>query len=305
MSPGKRSPDLDRLMRDPSQTPAGEHPAGLVPRRRIRWRRWILGIVLNTILLLGVALLIPWEYAYVPGGSDVLNPTPRVTDQAFDVWGRSVSQGEANRLLQAEEGRATLSPASGAVRIDGETPRLGHDSYYAATLGNEVFLTDIAPTMSGQVRFSGVGLALLKLGERRRSPLDRLKRLGGGRTRLFRVADDLGLHVRQPGESLDHVAPPAAGADRREDDLFRGRTGPRSPGRERGSRACQPGPVDHVAEEYTLQGRDEPTGEGLAEQPPSDTPQGRTDSEEPEQADEDGRQGNTAPTGQGRMKSGT
>jgi hypothetical protein len=35
---------------------------------------------------------------------------------------------------------------------------------------------------------------------------------------------------------------------------------------------------------------------------PSYEPQGRTDSETPESADEQGRQGNTAPTGQGRMK---
>jgi hypothetical protein len=53
---------------------------------------------------------------------------------------------------------------------------------------------------------------------------------------------------------------------------------------------------------YTPQGRDEPTGEGLAREMPSYTPQERTDSEEPEQAGEDGRSGNTAPTGQGRMK---
>jgi hypothetical protein len=35
---------------------------------------------------------------------------------------------------------------------------------------------------------------------------------------------------------------------------------------------------------------------------PSHTPQGRTVSEPPDSADEQGRQGNMSPTGQGRMK---
>ncbi|WP_337174263.1 hypothetical protein [Paludisphaera sp.] len=42
---------------------------------------------------------------------------------------------------------------------------------------------------------------------------------------------------------------------------------------------------------YTPQGRDEPTGEDVAQELPSYTPQGRVDSDEPEKADEQGRQG--------------
>jgi hypothetical protein len=53
---------------------------------------------------------------------------------------------------------------------------------------------------------------------------------------------------------------------------------------------------------YTPQGRDEPTGEDVAQELPSYTPQGRTDSEGSETTKAGGNQGDPAPTGQGQKK---
>src|SRR6478735_8096699 len=69
-------------------------------RARSRRRRWILWVSFALLMLASLGFFVPWEYAYVPAESAVLNPTPASTDQAFDVWGRRVSRSEAEELLR-------------------------------------------------------------------------------------------------------------------------------------------------------------------------------------------------------------
>jgi hypothetical protein len=160
---------------------------------------WVSFVLL---VLASLGFLVPWEYAYVPDESSVLNPTPAVTDQAFDVWGRRVSRREADKLLRTAEGRALLSPANGAVATDAATLRLGRESFYAETFGNEVFLTDVMGAMSGPLRFSRVAKALWQLGGQGTTNLRVELAEGatvGGRT--FRAGEliDTGLDVPRGG----------------------------------------------------------------------------------------------------------
>lgn len=154
---------------DPAPLPGDTAPPPAPGERTRRGSRRRLGVFWGSfaVLMLAVlAFLVPWQYAYVPGESAVLNPTPASTDQAFDVWGRRVWRREADDLRKTPEGRAMLSPGQGAVATDAATLKLGRESFYAETFGNEVFLTDIVGAVSGPVRLSAVGRALWRLGGR-------------------------------------------------------------------------------------------------------------------------------------------
>jgi len=182
---------VDRSPPAPAPEDGGPRPTAreariLAERRATRRRQWrVVALVLGTMALAGVvtAILIPWEYAYIPSETGVLNPTPATTDQAFDVWGRRISRAEADELRKTAEGRATISPAHGAAPTDEESLRLGRRAFYAETFGNEVFLTDILGMMSGPLRFGGVAKALWDLGGKGttnlRVPLSESARIGG------------------------------------------------------------------------------------------------------------------------------
>src|SRR5437763_11507928 len=72
------------------------------------------------------------RYAFEPGTENVLNRT-RPSPEAYDLWGRTFTQREAQELLQTQGGRLQLSPANGGVRVDDALLKLGRSSFYKET----------------------------------------------------------------------------------------------------------------------------------------------------------------------------
>src|SRR3954465_13315304 len=77
-----------------------------------------------------------FERRYVPPQKLTMQTGARHDPPAYDVWGRSISQAEADQLLQTDDGKAMLSPANGAVKIDDKTLKLGKTAFYEETFGN-------------------------------------------------------------------------------------------------------------------------------------------------------------------------
>ncbi len=113
---------------------------------RFGWTKYVLIIL---VLILAAGLFFEFEHAYVPPMDKVMNPNRINTDIAYDVWGRSVTREEADRLLETEEGRLLLSPYHGAVEINDHVLELGREAFYTESFGNEVFATDVAGLLDG------------------------------------------------------------------------------------------------------------------------------------------------------------
>src|SRR5262245_27994940 len=132
-------------------------------------RRWVRGLFLAVVvlgILASVVYVIEPEYAYVPPLTKVLNPERGNQEQAFDVWGRSISRAEATRLLQTADGQALLAPQHGAVAITDALLTLGRVSFYRETFGNEIFLSEIMGILDGPLTPWQMARALWKLGGR-------------------------------------------------------------------------------------------------------------------------------------------
>lgn len=131
-----------------------------------QWIRYgLIGLGAMAILVLLVNLLEP-EYAYVPSLRKVANPVRGNQEQAYDLWGQSISHEEAARLMQTEKGRAMLDPHGGAVPTDQRMQALGREAFYAETFGNEVFFSDVMGVLSGPLGPWDFVKAVIKLGGR-------------------------------------------------------------------------------------------------------------------------------------------
>lgn len=82
---------------------------------------------------------------------------------SYDVLGKPVSQAEAEKLLQTNEGRAYLAPENGAIEITNDLIKLGRDSFYRETFGNEYFFTDVLGAIDGPVNLVSVSQGILAL----------------------------------------------------------------------------------------------------------------------------------------------
>ena len=109
---------------------------GINTKIRSKGYRWTRNSLILIVILVVAALLIEFEYAYVPPLDKVMNSQRINQDLAYDVWGRPVTRQEADKLVETQEGRLMLSAYHGAVEIDEELLRLGRASFYTETFGN-------------------------------------------------------------------------------------------------------------------------------------------------------------------------
>jgi hypothetical protein len=99
---------------------------------------------------------------------------------SYDVLGHTVSQAEAQLLLQTETGRQQLSPDQGAVEITQELLDLGRETFYQQTFGNEVLFTDVVGILDGPLGLTKLAKAILALkGQPTAHPAQTCSRLEG------------------------------------------------------------------------------------------------------------------------------
>jgi hypothetical protein len=185
---------------------AADAPQPSVTRRPHRRRRWVLAIAV--VLLVGVAVLVTLLATgklgrrYTPPERHELVEQEVVPAPAWDLFGKPVSAAEAERMLQTDEGRRTLSEAAGAVRITPELLARGKQAFYEETFGNEVFLTDVLGMLDGPLPPAAFAAAVAEL-------------KGGGTTNLRVVlARDATVGGRQfkKGQAIDTGLDVPAGA---------------------------------------------------------------------------------------------
>lgn len=82
---------------------------------------------------------------------------------SYDVLGHTVSQDQAQRLLQTEAGQALLSPDNGAVEITENLLDLGRDTFYRETFGNEVLFSDVVGILDGPLNLTKLVQSILAL----------------------------------------------------------------------------------------------------------------------------------------------
>jgi hypothetical protein len=112
---------------------------------------------------------------------DAVNPE-RALPVAFDVWGKEFTMREARELGKTSEGRAMLEPANGAVAITPEMLKLGRETFYQQSFGNEIPLTEVLGLLDGPLTAADFAVAIAELGGKGTTNLRvRLSRNANGR----------------------------------------------------------------------------------------------------------------------------
>jgi hypothetical protein len=124
--------------------------------------RFVLALLVVVAVALACAAWFGFRYSYEPGPDNVLSRT-RPSPEAYDLWGRSISAQEAAALAKTSEGRRTLSPDNGVVRVDDALLHLGRHAFYKETFHNELFLSDVLGILDGPLQVTEVSRAVLRL----------------------------------------------------------------------------------------------------------------------------------------------
>ncbi|NES95132.1 MAG: cytochrome C oxidase Cbb3 [Desertifilum sp. SIO1I2] len=138
------------------------------PNHSSRQRERIIAVIVVAIgaVLLSVLILGRFSFAYLPVQAAVLNPEMAAIDEAYDLWGQSITTAEAESLLATEQGRQALSPANGAVQITNELVQLGRETFYQETFNSERFFTDVVGWLEGGIRLGDYISAIVGLAGR-------------------------------------------------------------------------------------------------------------------------------------------
>jgi hypothetical protein len=127
----------------------------------MNFRKWLL---IGLFLFIGIFLIffIDIEYGYIPPAEKVL-PYLANKNNSYDLWGEHITDEESHKLRQKDEGRIKLSPKNGAVQINDRLLKLGRETFYKETFGNEIFLTDIMGIIDGPFTIGNITKALISL----------------------------------------------------------------------------------------------------------------------------------------------
>jgi len=135
----------------------------------MKMARWLFFSIfaLAVIILITVYVIEP-EYAYVPPekklkSDSAISIAQKNNASGFDVWGKTITQQEADQLRQTQNGRELLSPDHGAIEVNQSLLQLGRKAFYQETFGNEVFLTDIMGIVDGALTIPNMMKAILQL----------------------------------------------------------------------------------------------------------------------------------------------
>ena len=157
-------------------------------------RNALLAALVGATLLTGGCFVA----TYTPKPQRLRQPEQRNEPPAYDLWGRSISRAEARELMKSGRGRATLSPANGAVKIDEDLLKLGRQTFYEESFGNEIFLTDVLGMLDGPLKPQGMLKAIKDLDGKGTSnlrvPLSQDAVIGGRRFTKGQLVDT-GLDV--------------------------------------------------------------------------------------------------------------
>jgi hypothetical protein len=127
----------------------------------MNFKKWLL-IGLFLFISIFLIFFIDIRYGYIPPAEKVL-PYLANKNNSYDLWGEHITDEEALKLKQTDEGRKKLSPKNGANQISDKLLKLGRDTFYKETFGNEIFLTDIMGIINGPFTIGNISKALISL----------------------------------------------------------------------------------------------------------------------------------------------
>lgn len=137
--------------------------------RHVKMKKWGVFLLIALVIIVVNATVTLWKKGNLSlrSAASIFNSQPKEdqagNEPAYDIWGRIVTQKEADQLMKTEEGRAILSLQNGAVKIDESLLQLGKKAFYNETFGNEVFITDIMGAFEGPITLANVKKAMEEL----------------------------------------------------------------------------------------------------------------------------------------------
>ncbi|CRK81804.1 electron transport protein [Neobacillus massiliamazoniensis] len=133
----------------------------------MRSGKWAIFIFVSCVITIVLTISLLKERNTEARRSDEIcsqtQDTKLIDKPAYDLWGRMISQKEAEKLMKIEEGHALLDPKNGAIKIDENLLRLGKQAFREETFGNEVFLTDILGFVNGPITVEKLKKAIKEL----------------------------------------------------------------------------------------------------------------------------------------------
>ncbi|WP_139490374.1 electron transport protein [Brevibacillus dissolubilis] len=126
----------------------------------------LFGMVVIAIAAVGFIYWddIDMQYGYTPSINKVKTGTTTLArEQAYDVWGHTISPAQAMKLQATEQGRRMLSSENGAIAITPELLQLGRTTFYEETFNNEDFLTDVMGVIDGPLQITNLTKAIMEL----------------------------------------------------------------------------------------------------------------------------------------------